>query len=94
MINVRVINKKRRIQKYKVSVKSGDTIKVISGKYKNIVAKVLRVLKYSNEIIVKGVNIKIKHIKPVRDNEMGSLKSLEFPINISKVVLLESRKKE
>ena len=93
MINLRVINKKRNIQKCKVSVKSGDTVKVISGSYKNMVAKVLRVLKYSNEIIVKGVNIKTKHIKPVRENEMGSIKSFEFPINLSNVVLSERRKK-
>nr|UNJ15582.1 ribosomal protein L24 [Cyanidiaceae sp.] len=93
MINLRVSKTKRNIQKHKVLVKSGDTVKVISGKYKNVVAKVLQVLKHSKRIIVKGVNIKTRHVKPVQENEVGKVQSLEFPINISNVVLFERRKK-
>ncbi|CAM9110445.1 unnamed protein product [Chrysoparadoxa australica] len=69
----------------KIHVKVGDNIKVISGKDKGKIGVVKTVLRKQNKVIIEGVNIKIKHIKPNRQGETGEIKQIEFPIHSSNV---------
>lgn len=66
-------------------IKKGDTVKVLSGNDKNKTGKVLEVIPKTEKILVEGVNVKVKHVKPRRAGEEGGIKSLEFPIHASKV---------
>ena len=77
-------------------IKVGDKVRVITGNNKGSEGKVLKVLKADNKVIVDGVNIVKKHVKPNRQNETGGILEVEAPIHISNVKVLDkkSEKKE
>ncbi|HEY9827773.1 MAG TPA: 50S ribosomal protein L24 [Stenomitos sp.] len=72
-------------------VKKGDTVQVISGKDKAKVGEVLRVIPKKSQVVVKGVNLKTKHIKPQQEGESGQIQTQEFPIHSSKVMLYSTK---
>lgn len=71
----------------KLHVKIGDNVKVISGFHKNEMGKVTSVNKKTGKIIVQGINLKFKHVKPNNENEIGEIKQIEAPIHHSNVKL-------
>jgi len=73
--------------KQKLPIKVGDTVTVISGFHKNKTGEVIRINRKTGKIIVKGINFKFKHVKPVTENEIGEIKQLEAPIHHSNVKL-------
>ena len=76
-------------------IKVGDNVRVITGSNKNKEGKVLKVLRNENKVIVDGVNVVKKHVKPNRTNETGGILEVEAPIHISNVkVLGKDTKKE
>ncbi len=79
-----------------MKVKVGDNVRVITGSNKGKEGKVLKVLRKENRVIVNGVNIIKKHVKPNRQNESGGILETEGPIHISniKVVSKETKKAE
>ncbi|NJO42955.1 MAG: 50S ribosomal protein L24 [Cyanobacteria bacterium CRU_2_1] len=74
-------------------VKKGDTIQVIAGKEKGKVGEILRVFPETSKVIVKGVNIKTKHIKPQQEGESGQITAVEAPIHSSNVMLYSTKQK-
>ncbi|MEA5418912.1 50S ribosomal protein L24 [Spirulina sp. CCNP1310] len=74
-------------------VKKGDTVQVISGKDKGKVGEVLRSLPRTSKIIVKGVNIRTKHVKPQQEGESGRIDTFEAPIHSSNVMLYSTKEK-
>lgn len=68
-----------------LKVKKGDTVKVLAGNDKGKTGEVLEVVPKTEKIIVKGINIKKKHMKPRKQGEEGGIISKEFPIHMSKV---------
>ena len=79
-----------------MKVKVGDNVRVITGSNKGKEGKVLKVLRSENKVIVDGVNIVKKHVKPNRENETGGILETEAPIHISnvKVASKKETKKE
>jgi large subunit ribosomal protein L24 len=77
--------------RYKMHVKTGDTVQVISGKDKAKVGEVIRVLPKKSQVVVKGVNIKTKHLKPQQEGESGQVQTYEFPIHSSNVMLYSTK---
>ena len=57
----------------KVHVKTGDEVVVINGKYRGKRGKVMQVSPSEGKVIVEGVNIVTKHVKPRRMGEAGGL---------------------
>jgi len=72
----------------KTRIKKGDNIKIISGEHKGSEGKVVKILKEKNKLIVEGINIVKKHLKPNSQNPKGGIKEVESPIHISNVSLL------
>ncbi len=72
----------------KLKIKSGDTVKVITGDHKGSEGKVLKVLTDKNKAIVEGVNLVKKHTKPSAQNPQGGIVEKEAPIQISNLSLL------
>ena len=66
-------------------IKKGDTVKVLSGNDKGKTGEVLEVIPKTQKIVVKGVNIRKKHVKPRRQGEEGGIIPAEYPIHSSKV---------
>ena len=64
-------------------IKKGDTVKILSGNDKGKTGEVLSVIPKTNKIVVKGVNIRKKHIKPRKQGEEGGIISVECAVNSS-----------
>jgi large subunit ribosomal protein L24 len=73
--------------KHRMHVKAGDTVQIISGKDKGKIGEILRAMPETSRVIVKGVNIRTKHVKPQQEGESGRIDSAESPIHSSKVML-------
>jgi large subunit ribosomal protein L24 len=71
-----------------MKVKKGDTVLVISGKDRAKKGKVVRVFPKINRIIVEGVNLRKKHVKPKRSGEKGQIVSLPLPLYVSTVKII------
>ncbi len=78
--------------RYKMHVRQGDTVQVISGDDKGKVGEILRVLPETSQVVVAGVNIRTKHLKPQREGEKGQIVRAEAPIHSSKVMLYSLEK--
>ena len=72
----------------KVHVRTGDEVVVINGKYRGKRGEVLEVAPKEGKVIVKGVNIVTKHVKPRRQGEQGGLIKAESALYASKVQLV------
>jgi large subunit ribosomal protein L24 len=83
--------KNERPQAQKMHVKKGDTVQIISGKDKGKVGEILRAYPQKSKVIVKGVNIKTKHVKPKQEGESGSIVTQEYPIHSSNVMLYSTK---
>lgn len=79
--------------RYKVHVKKGDTVQVIAGQEKGKVGEVLRVLPETSAVVIKGVNVKTKHVKPQGEGESGQITTFEAPIHSSNVMLYSTKQK-
>ncbi len=83
----------------KLKIKKGDNVKVITGKNKGATGTVIKVVKdrdnaNNTKVIVEGVNIVKKHVKPNHTNQTGGIVSMEAPIHISNVKLEKETKKK
>lgn len=76
-----------------MKVKVGDTVKVIAGASKGKEGKVITVLRKEDRVVVEGVNIVKKHMKPQRTNETGGIIERPNPIHVSNVKVVEKVKK-
>lgn len=79
--------KKVVTKKVNLHIKVGDQVKVISGFNKGKIGLIKQLNRKTSKIIVEGVNIKVKHIKPSGPGKTGQIKELEFPIHSSNVLL-------
>lgn len=68
-------------------IKKGDTIQVLAGKDKGKTAKVVRIVKKDNKILVEGVNSYKKHEKARQQGKKGQVVERVMPIHISNVSL-------
>lgn len=69
----------------KLPIKIGDQVKVISGSYKNNIGEVTKIYKKTGKIIITGVNLKTKHLKPKTSKDIGKIVQFESPIHHSNV---------
>ncbi|MBE9177485.1 50S ribosomal protein L24 [Oculatella sp. LEGE 06141] len=79
--------------RFKMHVKKGDTVQIIAGKEKGKVGEVLKTFPKTSQVLVKGVNIKTKHVKPQQEGESGQITTMEGPIHSSNVMLYSSKQK-
>jgi large subunit ribosomal protein L24 len=77
----------------KMHVKKGDTVQVISGREKGKVGEVIAAFPKLSKVLIQGVNVKTKHVKPQQEGESGQITTTEFPIHSSKVMLYSTKQK-
>lgn len=63
----------------------GDMILVTAGNDKGVTGEVLRVMPRNETVVVQGVNVRVKHLKPSQKNPQGGIIRREMPIHISNV---------
>ena len=71
----------------KIHVKTGDTVIVLSGEDKGVKGEVIAVSPAEGKLLVKGVNIIHKHVKPRKQGEAGGIIDAEGAIYASRVAL-------
>jgi large subunit ribosomal protein L24 len=69
-------------------IKKGDLVEIISGKDKGKRGRVLKVWPKKKKIIVEGLNLVVKHLKPRREGEKGQKVQVPAPLLICKVKLV------
>ncbi|GLB46616.1 50S ribosomal protein L24 [Philodulcilactobacillus myokoensis] len=75
-------------------IKTGDKVRVISGKDKGKEGTVTGTNASQNRVVVKGINIVKKHEKASQSNPKGGIKSVEAAINASNVMLIDPSTKK
>ena len=71
----------------KLHVKKGDTVVVVSGDDKGVRGEVLETSPKEGKVIVKGVNIVTRHVKPRKQGDQGGIVKVEGAMYASKVQL-------
>ncbi len=74
---------------YKIKLKKGDTVAVLSGKYKGKTGKVVATHPRDNKVTVENINVVKKHVKPSRSNPQGGIIEITKPIWVSKVAIVD-----
>ena len=76
-------------KKPKLHVRTGDTVKVISGNSKGKTGKIVSVIVDKNRAIVEGVNVITKHVKPTAQKPNGGMEKREAAIHVSNLMLVD-----
>ena len=78
----------------KLVLKTGDNVQVITGKDKGRTGKILQIDRIKAKVVVEGVNIVTKHIKPQSADQPGRIDKMEAPIHYSNVLLYNEESKK
>ena len=78
----------------KFKIKVGDYIKIIAGSNKGSEGKVINIIKKNQKVVVEGLNLVKKHVKPNSKNTQGGIEEKEAPIHISNISLVNEKSSE
>ncbi|MDP2909472.1 MAG: 50S ribosomal protein L24 [bacterium] len=71
-----------------MKIKKGDQVLVISGKDKGRKGKIIESIPKSGRIVIEGINLRKKHIKPKKSGEKGQIIQLPAPMDVSNAKLV------
>ena len=71
-----------------MKIRKNDLVLIISGKDRGRKGKVMESLPKERKVVVEGINLRKKHIKPKRSGEKGQIVSLPFPVDVSNVKMI------
>lgn len=71
-----------------MKVKKGDQVKIISGNDRGKQGKVLAVFPNDGKVVIEGLNIKKKHVRPRQQGKKGELVRIPAPFPVSRVMLV------
>ena len=80
-------------KRIKMRIRKGDTVQVINGKDKGKTGEVLKTLPLENRVIVQGVNMRTRHVKPTQEGESGRIETEEASLHASNVMIYSIAKK-
>jgi large subunit ribosomal protein L24 len=75
-------------------LKVGDLVQVISGKDKGKQGKVTKLLVEDDKVLVEGINVVTRHVKPNARNQQGGKITKEAPLHASKVMPVDPETKK
>lgn len=76
----------------KFKIKKGDTVVVRTGKDRKKTGAVLRVYRKTHRVLVEGINVYKKHVRPKKQQEKGQVIETARPIHISNVQKIGTEK--
>jgi len=71
-----------------MKIRKNDIVKIISGKDKGKTGKVLKAFPKENKILVEGLNLFKKHVKPKREGQKGEIILVPKPFSASKAMII------
>ena len=69
-------------------LKKNDKVKIITGKDKGKIGKVLKVFRKDSRVLVENINVVKKHTRPSAQNRQGGIVENEAPLHVSNVMLM------
>ncbi len=75
----------------KLKIKTGDTVRIVTGDHKGTEGKVMRVDIEKNKAIVEGANMVSKHEKPSAKNPQGGIVQKEAFVHVSNLTLIDTK---
>ncbi len=72
-------------------IHKGDTVMVVTGEHKGTTGRVMRVIPEKSRVLIEGVNLVHKHVRPSQRNPQGGRIRVEQPIHISNVMLVHPK---
>ena len=75
-------------------LKVGDVVQVISGDDKGKQGTITKLILDEDRAVVEGINLRTKHQKPNARNQQGGKITIEAPIHVSKLALLDPESKK
>jgi large subunit ribosomal protein L24 len=72
----------------KIRIKKDDKVKVLTGKDKGKIGKVLKVVKKTNRVVVENINVVKVHQRPSQAAPQGGIVDKAMPIDISNLMLM------
>jgi|SRR5687767_9915856 large subunit ribosomal protein L24 len=91
----RAVNRKRHadnVERVKLRITKGDTVRVMRGDDKGKTGEVMRVYTKTGRVTIKGVNVVKRHRKARKAEEQSGIIELEAPIHVSNVMLMDPKK--
>jgi large subunit ribosomal protein L24 len=79
---------------YKIKLKKGDLVVVLAGKYKGKTGKITATLPTENKVLIDGINMIKRHVKPNKEHPQGAIVEENRPIWVSKVAIVEPTTKK
>ena len=76
-----------------MKTKVNDNVLILTGKDKGKTGKVIKTLKNEQKVVVEGINIAKRHVKPRGNNDQGGIFDIEMPIHVSNVKKIDEVKK-
>ena len=77
-----------------MKLRVGDTVQVVAGSDKGKTGEIIQILRKEDRVIVEGINMVTKHIKPSQADPEGGIVTREAPIHVSNVAYYDSKAKE
>jgi large subunit ribosomal protein L24 len=75
-----------------MAIKKGDNVMVIKGSSKGKTGSVVRVLRDEGKVILDGINLKKRHLRPNRQTRQGGgIVERAHPISLSNVALIDPK---
>ncbi len=72
-------------------IRKGDTVEIISGDHRGQQGRVLRVMTKKDMVVVEGVNMVYRHVRPSRQNPQGGRLQKEAPLHVSNVLPVDPK---
>ncbi|HAB36328.1 MAG TPA: 50S ribosomal protein L24 [Cryomorphaceae bacterium] len=74
----------------KFHIKTGDMVMVIAGREKGKSGRVVRMIPKQQRAVVEGINMITKHLKPSASNPQGGIESMEAPVHVSNLMVMDA----
>lgn len=71
--------------------KTGDQVMIMAGKDKGKTGKISKIIKTQNKVIITGLNLVKKHLKPDANNQSGGIIDVEAPLAVSNIMLIDPK---
>ena len=71
-----------------MKLKKGDNVLIIAGKDKGRTGKIMRALPKEGAVLIEGINLKKKHVRPKRQGEKGQIVEIPAVVDVSNIKII------
>jgi large subunit ribosomal protein L24 len=76
------------MENMKIRIKKDDKVKILTGKDKGKIGKVLKIIRKKNHAVVENINVVKAHQKPSKGNPQGGIVEKPMPVYVSNIMLM------